>query len=350
MSTPRKASLPSPRIMIVRLSAIGDVIHGLPVLNALRERFPRAMLAWVVETPAAELLRGHQALDELITVPKGWLTKPKEVLALRRKLRALKVDVTLDLQGLTKSAVAAWLSGARRRIGFGDGNARELSRWFYTEKVKSHSQHVVDVYLELLRASGIESPEVRFEIADHRSDRIAAKEKVRQVGCQRGFCVINPGAGWPSKRWPTDRYAAVARYLGEEWGLASLVVWAGDDGRSWAEEVVAGSEEHGRLAPEMSLAELAALLRRARFYLGSDSGPLHLSVAVGTPSIGLYGPWPAERHGPYGPGHVAVQKLVCEGSTRKRRHASTKFMEAIDVESVVAACEQVLRGEVSEAA
>lgn len=336
--------------MIVRLSAIGDVIHGLPVLNALRDRFPQAMLAWVVETPAAELLRGHQALDELIVVPKGWLLKPKSVLGLRRKLRALKIDVALDLQGLTKSAVAAWLSGARRRIGFGDRNARELSRWFYTEKVKSHSQHVVDVYLELLRVSGIESPEVRFEIADHRSDRIAAKEKVRQADCHRGFCVINPGAGWPSKRWPLDRYAAVARHLGEEWGLASLVVWAGDEGRSWAEQVVADSEGHARLAPEMSLAELAAVSRRARLYVGSDSGPLHLAVAVGTPSIGLYGPWPAERHGPYGPGHVAVQKMVCKGPTRRRRRASTKYMEAIDVDSVLVACDRVLRGEVSEAA
>ena len=350
MKTPSAAGSRPPRILIVRLSAIGDAIHGLPVLNALRARFPQAMLSWVVEAPAAEMLRGHQALDELVTLPKKWLKSPRIVRRLRSRLRGLEPDVAIDLQGLTKSAVAAWLSGAKRRIGFADRNARELSRWFYTERVTSKSQHIIDVYLELLRPLGIESPEVRFEITDHRTHRIAAKEIVRQAGCQGGFCMLNPGAGWPSKRWPPDRFAAVARYLGEEWGLQSMVVWAGDEGRSWAEQVVADSEGHGRLAPAMSLAELAALSRRARLYLGSDSGPLHLAVAVGTPSIGLYGPWPADRHGPYGPGHAAIQKMVCRGSTRRRRHASTKFMEAIDVESVLAACDRILRGEVSEAA
>ncbi|MFH1920495.1 MAG: glycosyltransferase family 9 protein [Planctomycetota bacterium] len=350
MKTPSAAGSRPPRILIVRLSAIGDVIHGLPVLNALRERFPQAMLSWVVEAPAAELLRGHQALDELVTLPKKWLKSPRIVRRLRHRLQGLEPDVAIDLQGLTKSAVAAWLSGAKRRIGFADRNARELSRWFYTERVTSKSQHIIDVYLELLRPLGIESPEVRFEITDHRTHRIAAKEIARQADCQGGFCVINPGAGWPSKRWPPDRYAAVARYLGEDWSLPSMVVWAGDEGRSWAERIVADSEGHARLAPPMSLTELAALSRRARLYLGSDSGPLHLAAAVGTSCVGLYGPWPAERHGPYGPGHAVVQKMVCRGSTRRRRNASSKFMEAIDVDSVCVACDRVLRRDASYAA
>lgn len=350
MKTPSAAASSSPRILIVRLSAIGDVIHGLPVLCALRERLPRAALAWVVEEPSAELLRGHQALDELVTLPKKWLKSPGIVRQLRCRLRAFEPDMAIDLQGLTKSAVAAWLSGAKRRIGFGDRNARELSRWFYTEKVTSQSRHVIDVYLELLRPLGIESPEVRFEITDHRAHRIAAKEIVRRAGCQGGFCVIHPGAGWPSKRWPPARYAAVARRLGEQWGLPSMVVWAGDEGRAWAERIAADSEGHAQLAPPMSLTELAALARRARLYLGSDSGPLHLAAAVGTPCVGLYGPWPAERHGPYGPGHVVVQKMVCGGSTRRRRNAPSKFMEAIDVDSVCEACDRILRRDTSHAA
>jgi len=350
MKSPPDAGLRSSRILIVRLSAIGDVIQGLPVLNALRDRFPQAMLAWVVEERAAELLQGHQALDALFTLPRGWLRSPTTVRQLRRRLREFGPEIAIDQQGLTKSAVAAWLSGARRRIGPGGSEGRELSKWFYTETVRPTAEHRVDGYLELLEPLGIESPEVRFEIPDHRGDRVAAKEIARQAGCQRGFCVLNPGAGWPSKRWPLDRFAAVARHLGEAWGLPSLVISAGEQGRAWAERVVAGSEEHARLAPEMSLARLAALCRRARLYLGSDSGPLHLAAAVGAPCIGLYGPWPAERHGPYGPGHVAVQKMVCRGSTRKRRNASAKFMEAIDVESVCAACDGILRRDASHAA
>ncbi len=350
MRKPSTADLRAPRILIVRLSAIGDVIQGLPVLCALRDRFPRAMLAWVVEETAAELLRGHEALDQLIELPRKWLGSARTVGDVRRRLRALKADTAIDVQGLTKSAVAAWLSGARRRIGFGGRDGRELSKWFYTERVRATSQHRIDSYLELLRPLGIESPEVRFEIPERRPDRVAVKEMVRQAGCQGGFCVVNPGAGWPSKRWPPGRYAAVARHLGEQWGLPSMVIWAGDDGRSWAEQIVADSEGHARLAPAMSLIRLAALCRRARLYLGSDSGPLHLAAAVGTPCVGLYGPWPADRHGPYGAGHVTVQKMVCRGSTRRRRHASSKFMKAIEVESVSEACDRILYPDACDAA
>ena len=350
MRRPSTANRPAPRILIVRLSAIGDVIQGLPVLCALRDRFPQAMLAWVVEEPAAELLRGHEALDQLIELPRKWLQSVRTVQDARRRLRAVKPDIAVDVQGLTKSAVAAWLSGAKRRIGFGGRDGRELSQWFYTERVLATSQHRIDSYLEILRPLGIESPQVRFEILERRPDRIAAKEMVRQAGCQGGFCLIHPGAGWPSKRWPPDRYATVARHLGEERGLPSMVLWAGEEGRSWAEAVVTGSEGHARLAPAISLIRLAALCRRARLYLGSDSGPLHLAAAVGTPSVGLYGPWPADRHGPYGAGHVTVQKMVCQGSTRRRRHASSEFMEAIDVESVCEACDRILYRDASYAA
>ena len=350
MRRQQTANGPAPRVLIVRLSAIGDVIQGLPVLCALRDRFPRAMLAWVVEEPTAELLRGHEALDQLIEVPKRWFRSASSLADVRRQLRALRPDIAIDMQGLTKSAAVAWLSGARRRIGFGGRDGRELSKWFYTERVRTTSRHRIDSYLELLRLLGIESPEVRFGIPERRSDRVVAKEMVRQAGCQGGFCVVNPGAGWPSKRWPLDRYAVVARHLDETWGLPSMVTWKGDKGRGWAETIVSASEGHARLAPAMPLIQLAALCRRARLYLGSDSGPLHLAAAVGTPCVGLYGPWPADRHGPYGRAHVSVQKMVCQGSTRRRRRASSRFMEAIDVESVCEACDRVLRRDASYAA
>ena len=263
---------------------------------------------------------------------------------------ALRPDVALDLQGLTKSAAAAWLSGAHHRIGFGDPYRRELSQWLNNERIQTQATHVIDAYLELLRPLGIESPTVRFGIPESESDRAAAEETIRQAGCKDGFYVVNPGAGWPSKRWPLARYVAVIRDLGRIFALPALVIWSGRQGRHWADQIVGDSDGHARLAHTMSLRTLAAVSRRARLYLGSDSGPLHLAVAVGTPCVGLYGPWPAERHGPYGATHVAIQKKVCQGSTRKRRNASTEFMEAIDVESVSEACDRILRRETSHAA
>ncbi len=333
----------SPRIVIVRLSAVGDVIHGLPVLNALRDRFPDAFLAWVVEQRAAALLRGHAALDELVTVPRGWLKSPTAVWQLSRRLHALQPDTTVDLQGLAKSAIAARLSGARQRIGFGDDKGRELSPWLNNCLVRTTARHVIDMNLELLRPLGIESPTVRFDIPEHDPERQAAEAILHQTGVESGFAILNPGAGWPSKLWPPDRFAAVACWLGHSAGVPSLVVWAGDQERAWAEEIVAGSEGCAQLTPPTTLIELAALARRARLFVGSDTGPLHLAVAVGTPCVGLYGPMPAERNGPYGPRHIALQPMQFHGTSRQRRNAPRELMEAIRVESVCQACEQILQ-------
>ena len=134
----------SPRFLIVRLSAIGDAIQTMPVACALRERFPQAFIAWAVEKRAAALLEGHPAIDELILLPRGWLKSPRGVWQLRRRLRDLQIDTTIDVQSLSKSSILAWLSGARRRIGFGNPGGRELSKWFNNERVDPTAVHVVD--------------------------------------------------------------------------------------------------------------------------------------------------------------------------------------------------------------
>jgi len=333
---------PKTRLLIVRLSAIGDVLHGLPVLNALRDALPEAFLGWVVEGAAAQLLRDHRALDELVTVPRKWLKSPRTVLALRRRLRELRFDVAIDLQGLTKSSVAAGLSGAPRRIGYDGRDGRELSRWLNNERVAATRTHVVDRNLELLTPLGITHAAARFDLDDAPEDVQKTQAMLAECKLAERFAVVNPGAGWPSKLWPAERYAAVARHLGSHHRLASLVVWAGDQERAWAEQIVAGSAGFGRLAPPTSLRELAALVRRAVLFVGSDTGPLHLAAAVGTRCVGLFGPMPAERNGPYGPGHVAVQKICLTGTSRERRTAGPESMEAISIDDVCGACEQIL--------
>jgi ADP-heptose:LPS heptosyltransferase len=148
---PNEATGRTPRILIVRLSAIGDVIHGLPVLCALRKALPQAYLGWVVEGRSGEVLDCHPALDTLVRAPRGWLKSPREVWQLRSRLRELQFDIAIDLQCLTKSAVAAWLSGASRRIGKAGLDGRELSRWFHNEFVVAGGGHVIEHYL---RADG----------------------------------------------------------------------------------------------------------------------------------------------------------------------------------------------------
>jgi heptosyltransferase-1 len=337
----------NPRFLIVRLSAIGDVIQALPLACALRDHFPEAWIGWAVEGPAGTLLEGHPAIDDVVRLRRGWLKSPRGVWRLRQRLRALHPDVAFEAQGLLKAAILARLSGARRRIGFGRPWGRELTPWLNTEVVDTGDAHVVERNLQLLRPLGITSPRVRFDLPEQEADRRAAEALLQAMQIDGAFAVVNPGAGWPSKLWPADRFAAVAEYLGRQRQLPALVVWAGPAERRLAEAIAAAAPASARLAPETTLGELAALARRARLFIGSDTGPLHLAAATGTPCVGLYGPWPAQRHGPFGPQHVWVQKAFFEGPTHKRRHAPQSYMEAIRVEDVCQACEEILREKLS---
>jgi heptosyltransferase I len=335
-------SSPDARILIVRLSAIGDVVHGLPVLNVLRDKWPRAFVAWAIESRAADLLRGHRALDELIVLERGWYRSWARLREVRRRLRQYHFDTAIDLQGLTKSAGVAWLSGAPRRIGYGDQDGRELSRWFNTELVKPKSIHVVDRNLELLRPLGIETASIRLELDVAATNSEMAIRTLESLHMRGGFAMINPGAGWRSKLWPPDRFAAVARHLGSSRGMRSLVVWADDQELVWAQQIVEGSRGYATLAPATSLGELAAIAQRATLFVSSDTGPLHIAAAVRTPCVGLFGPMPGERNGAYGPEHVTVQKMLLHGSSRQRRNAGPESMLAIEVADVTAACDEIL--------
>jgi heptosyltransferase-1 len=333
----------SPRILIVRLSAIGDVIHGVPVLCALRAALPGAFLAWVVEGRAGDLLEGHPALDELVRVPRGWLKSPREVWRLRRRLHGLRFDTAIDLQCLTKSAIAAWLSGAPRRIGKGGEDGRELSRWIHNELVPCAGSHVIEHYLDLLQPLGIASPQVRFELPESERDARMATELLARCGLQAGcFALMNPGAGWPSKIWPAERYGELAQRLSVKHCVKTLAVWGVPSELPLAEAIVAASAGTAVLAPPTSMTELAALCRRAAIFVGSDTGPMHLAVAVGTPTISLHGPSKAEWCGAYGPCNIRLQVRYEEGSAFERRQADAAAMRAIGVEMVAEACDRLL--------
>ncbi|MDZ4820867.1 MAG: glycosyltransferase family 9 protein [Planctomycetota bacterium] len=333
---------PPKRILIVRLSAIGDCIHGLPVACRIRDAWPDTHISWVVEGRTAELLRDHPAIDQLVQVPRKWLKSPRTVLQLRRQLREIRPEVALDLQGLSKSAVVARLSGAKARIGFTAPDGREISRWLNNTLVEASAPHVVDRYLELLSPLEVPDCEVRFGLPEFTAENASIDQFVKNAKLEAGFAIINVGAGWPSKRWPTERLAEVSRHLAKKQGLPAVIVWAGADEQKSAEQIVTMVGTGAVLAPRTTLRELAALTRRSRFFVSSDTGPLHLAAAVGTSCIGLFGPMSAMRNGPYGQQHISIQNICLSGSSRSKRTADDASMRAISVAEVCAACDQLI--------
>ncbi len=330
------------RILIVRLSAVGDCVQTIPLACALREKFPQAHLTWVVEPIAAPLVQAVEAVDRVLVVPKHFAFSLKAVAWLRRELAAQKLDLALDPQGLSKSAFVGWLSGTPRRIGFSRPAGREISPWLQTERVRSRSVHMVDRYLELLRPLGINAPAARFGIklppgADVKAVELAARPEMRN-----GYAILNPGAGWDSKLWPLERFAQVAKNLAAL-GLPSVVIWGGRREHAWAEAIVARAGCAAIMAPSTSLLELAAVLRQARFVVSGDTGPLHLAAAMGTPCIGLFGASSGEACGPYGSGHIVLQAAWDRSRARKRAGADNWAMRRISVEMVTMACDTLLR-------
>lgn len=338
----RAADHGSPRFLITRLSAIGDCILTMPLAVALREAFPTAYIAWAVEGVAGTMIEHHPAVDQAIRLPRGFARSSAAWWQLRRQLRSLRFDVAIDPQSLTKSALVAWLSGAPRRIGFARPVGRELAPWLHTELLAARASHVVDRYRELLTPLNAAAGPTRFDFPVTAEAQTAVAAQWEEAGLQTPIAVINPGAGWESKRWPQERFADIARELYRRHQVRSLVVWAGPQELAWAQEIAAAGDGWSTVAPSTTLLELAALLRRASLFIGSDTGPLHMAAAVGTPCVGIYGPTRPENCGPYGQGHQVVQAWYQEGSSRQRRRGPNSAMRDVPASRVVEACERIL--------
>lgn len=328
---------PKPRILISRMSAIGDVVLTLPVACALRDHFPDAYLGWVVESKSAPMVRGHRALDTVIELPRGWFTSPAGIAAARAALLAHRFDVSVDCQGNTKSSLAGWLSGAKQRIGFGGRHGGELSRLLNHDRVRPVFSHVTDRSLELLTPLGVVHPTVRWDLPLPDSSTRWAAQFRRSLPPGR-IVTLNPGGSWPSKLWEADRFAATARYLTDRYGYHSLVVWGSFEERLMAEQIVESSRGTATLAPDTSLHSLAALIGTTDLFISGDTGPLHMAVALGVPTIGLYGATRPGDSGPYG--QPALQVEYESGSRRHRRKADNRAMRAIGVEHVCGLIDQ----------
>lgn len=321
----------------------------------LRRRLPAAHLGWAIEEPTYRLLRGHAAVDRFHLYPRraGALRVARELWALRRELREARYDVVLDVQGLTKSGLVAWLSGAPRRVGLAPPDRRELNRLFTNETVATPaaSRHVVDRNLTAVRALGLEPPtRGRFELeAPAPAAALAAfLAGLRTAGAGDRYAVANPGASWRTKVWPPASLALVARGLAERHGLAVAVTWGNEAERALAREVVAGAQHPlVREAPPTELPQLASLVRGAALFVGGDTGPMHLAVALGVPTVAVFGPTDPERNGPYGERDVVVSaagELPCRPCWRRScARGDHACLAWIDAERVLAACARRLR-------
>ena len=310
------------RLLIVRLGAVGDIVHALPVAAALRHRFPEATIDWAVDERYAELLDLVPVVDRLVVLASRSRPAVPAWLTFRRDLRRGAYDLALDLQGLTKSAAATWLSGATRRVGFAPPFLREgWARWGYDETIHpGHPQHVIDRNLGILAAVGEDA--AARDLAWSFPLEVPASPVVDHLHAQfdppsERYAVVNPNAAWATKRWPPERFGAVAAHLREAHGLPSVVVWGPDD-EARARAVVEAADGAATLAPETDLAELAALLQAAALVVSGDTGPLHLAAALGTPVVGLYGPSDPARNGPWADADV-VAAIDCDCYRQRAR-------------------------------
>ena len=337
-----------PKILITRLSHIGDCVLTLPMVNRIKERFPNSVVSWAIESPTHKLLADQSAVDEFITIPKAWMKKPSNWMDLRKQFLKRNFDIAIDPQGITKSAMLGFISGAKTRIGIKGQWGRELSPWLNNRLVETRKTHLVDRSLELLAALPGEKTkpaEPRYDFplptdALEFCDSFLNQSKLGQ------FAVINPGASWASKRWDNERFGSVGSWLYRHHGMTSVLTWAGTEELEMATSIKEFDPQAFLLAPPTSLPQLAAVLSRASMFIGCDTGPLHIAAAVGTPCVGLYGTTRPQDSGawPYAEptSHVAVQKWHQSGSCRKRRSADNDAMMDILAADVFAACEKVI--------
>ena len=353
-------------ILVVKLSSIGDVVHTLPAVASIRRRHPQARISWVVDSRASAILKDSPVIDELIEVdsirlPRGLFDRQ----AMRDAHTRLKQvrgnpgqglnggqgpaarngsgapDIAIDFQGLVKSGLIAFLSGANRRIGFASCDLRErASRYLLTDQAPTGSAvHVIDKNLELAdliwpgtcEGASRHEPEssdrarrYEFPISVSEEDAHYIEEMITGAG---RAAIINPGGGWVTKLWPAERYGELADWLWHDCSIRSFVTYGpGEEGL--ASDVVSSSRSGTCRALPSTLKQFVALARRAALFVGGDTGPLHLAAATGTPIVGLYGPTSPERNGPFSKSDVTVGRdLWCRTACYRRKCWHWECME-----------------------
>jgi lipopolysaccharide heptosyltransferase I len=308
------------RILIIKPSSLGDVVHALPTVNLIRKRFPDAHISWLLNDALASLLKHCPIIDEVIGFPRHRHAKLPAVMG---RLRQSRFDIVIDLQGLLRSGLMTWLTRAPRRIGLAD--AREGARFFYNEIVDVPRAHAVGRYLKAAEHLGCDAAMVEFPLG------VGPRTPERLIA-------INPSARWETKLWGVDNYRALAERLPRE-----RIVFTGSSSEAdWIGRLAQG---YSNQAGQTDLFQLAELYRRCAVVITNDSGPMHVAAAVGTPVVAIFGPTDPALTGPYGTGHVVLRAgIPCspclKGHCTNQVHM--ECMKLITVEQVLAAAKPFL--------
>ena len=335
----------SRRFLIVRLSSLGDIIHTLPALESLRTAFPHARIDWLVERKMAFLLGAVPGIDEVLPID----THSMRVGVLRREawrrlwspiiaVRARRYDVALDFQGLLKTAVLCLFSGAGTRLGFSKGLVRERpAHWLYhrTPKMPDRPMHVARLNLLLAAEAGAGPGELHVQLNEREQDRSAIHDLLRAQQLSQ-FIVINPGGGWPNKRWRPASYAALAGRIERELQFR-VAIATGPGEEVLYQEIAENCLSRPPVHLKVPFLQLIPLFRRASLLVAGDTGPLHLACALGTPVVGILGPTSPVRNGPWSEiDEVVVRHLPCSFCNRKSCPTANECMD-IPVSEVFAA-------------
>jgi heptosyltransferase-1 len=340
-------------ILIIRLSAIGDIVMASPVIRALRSRYPQAHIAWLVQPEVKELLLHDPALDEVIVWPRReweqlwrqrlWRELWRAFRVFQRSLRARRFDLAIDMQGLLKSGIWAWLSGAPARVGL---DSREGSALLVNRVVRSpDSRRISSEYLHLAGALGLDTGDFPLHLTISDADEAAALEIVRRHGLQGGYAVICPFTTRPQKHWFEERWAELARRLLDQFGLPVLMLGGPGDRDAAACITRLAGDCLIDLTGETRLMQAAALIGRARLLVGVDTGLSHMGIALDTPTINLFGSTRPYLDTARPSAEVLYHPLPCSPCRRNPTcNGAFTCMRLITVEEVTGAAASLLGG------
>ena len=327
-------------ILIVKLSAIGDVIHALPVACALKQTYPDARITWVVEKAAYDLLTNNPYIDEIIIFDKPKFKSLTGLLSngyqFSKLLKDHNFDLAIDLQGLFKSAAISYLSGAPKRLVY--CNARELSDKIGQRICGNYEHgHVVDQYLDVARHLGCKIDQVEFPMNIAELEAQKAEDIANHAGLklENPYVVLAPGTNWPSKCWPTTHFAKLADELYNN-NIIPVIIGGPNDQRL-AQEILANTHVPPiDLTGKTSLKQLAYIIKKSQAFVGGDTGPMHLAVAVGRSVVTMFGPTDPKRNGPYGKNHKVLLGLhSCQGCWQRKCPKNSDCLAEITVQQVV---------------
>lgn len=349
-------------LLVVRLSALGDLVHAVPAVAALRRAWPEARIDWLADARYSGFLEFVPGIDRVLVVGAGRTERAERagrpewrfagatgMMSAVRALRARRYDAAVDFQGLLKSAFWARSAGARRTVGFAADRARErAASWLYSDRIATRADvHVIDQNLDLAAALGADAASRTVTLQVPPSSTAADIQSWLGWGALRRYAILNPGAGWPNKRWSPDCFAAVAVHLREAHAMPSVVVW-GPGEHELARAVASASRAAAVTSPATSLGDLLALARDASLFVAGDTGPLQLAAAVGTPIVGVFGPTNPTRNGPWSADDICLSEFErCECHHKRRCRRASPCIQDVEVTDVLGAIDRRLAREAS---